>query len=122
MPELKKLTFIVTHADDDPELATLPFALATGGMAMGYQPAIILQGKGVMIALKGFASHIHFEKTNPLKDLVNAYIEAGFKLLVCSPCMEKRKLKEEDLIDGVLVIGAARVIEEISSSDHVLRY
>jgi len=122
MPDVKKLTFIVTHSDDDPELATIPFMLATGSMAMGIQPVVMLQSKGVMIALRGFASHIHFEKANPLKDLVDVYIEAGFKLLVCSPCMEKRKMKQDDLIDGALVVGAARMIEEISGSNHVLRY
>jgi predicted peroxiredoxin len=45
----------VTKADDDPEIATLPFILANAGMAMDVTPVIVLQSNGVMLAVKGFA-------------------------------------------------------------------
>jgi uncharacterized protein len=76
----------------------------------------------VMLALKGFAGHIHFEAVNPLIELLNAFLEAGNKLYVCSPCMTKRKLKAEDLIAGAEVVGAAKVTEEVLASVNVLTY
>ena len=118
----KKITYIITHADDDPELATIPFILANAAMAMDVTPVIILQSKGVMLALKDYAQHIHFEGGTPLQDLLDAYLEAGHKILLCSPCLEKRKITRDDVIEGTEVVGAARVTEEVLSSVNVLTY
>lgn len=120
--EEHKITYIVTHADDDPELATIPFMLALGAMTVGVTPVIILQSKGIMLALKNFAEHIHFEAGTPVKTLMDSYIESGNKLLLCSPCLEKRKIMEGDLIEGTEIVGAARVAEEVLSSVNVMNY
>ncbi|MBN1532550.1 MAG: DsrE family protein [Spirochaetes bacterium] len=122
MSDQKKITYIITHADDDPESATIPFILASAAMTMDVNPVIILQSKGVMLAVKGFAEHVHFEEGTPLKDLMDAYIEAGNRLLLCSPCLEKRKITKEHLIEGTEIVGAARVTEEVLSSVNVLNY
>ncbi|MEW6526224.1 MAG: DsrE family protein [Spirochaetota bacterium] len=118
----KQITYIVTHADDDPEMASIPFVLANTAVAMDVTPVIILQGKAVMLAMKGYAEHIHFEGFNPLMDMIKSYIEAGNKLLVCTPCMNKRKIKVEDLIEGAEAIGGAKVNEIVLESDAVLTY
>ncbi len=118
----KKITYIVTHADDDPELATIPFILANTAITMDITPVIILQGKGVMLAKKDYAEHIHFEGGTPLKDMLDTYIESGNKLYLCSPCLEKRKLRKEHMIEGTEIIGAAKVTEEVLSSVNVLNY
>ena len=36
--------------------------------------------------------------------------------------MEKRKVKQSDLIQGAEVVGAARVNQEVMSSDAVMTY
>lgn len=122
MAEEKKITYIITHADDDPELATIPFILANTALAMDVTPVIILQSKGVMLAKKGYAEHIRFEASSPVKDLMDGYLGAGHKIYLCSPCMEKRKLKKEHMIEGTEVIGAAKVTEEVLASVNVLVY
>jgi len=118
----KKITYIVTHADDDPELASIPFILATNALAMDIEPAIVLQSKGVMLAVKDFARHVNFEGVMALKEMMDTYIESGHSLMVCSPCMEKRKITQSDLIKGAEVVGAARVHQEVLSSDAVMTY
>jgi predicted peroxiredoxin len=61
----KKIGLIVTHAADDPELATLAFVLATGAMAMGVEPVICLQCEAVTMALPGGAEAVKAEGMPP---------------------------------------------------------
>ena len=122
MADQKKITYIVTHADDDPEIATIPFILANGAMAMEVIPVIVLQSNGVMLAVKDYAEKVHFKEGISLKQLMNNYLSEGYKLLLCGPCVEKRKLTEKDFVDGAMIVGAARVTEEIFSSVNVLTY
>jgi len=118
----KKITFIITYGDDNSEKATLPFMLANGAMAMDVNPVIVLQANGVMLAVKGYAEKVHFKDGISLKQLIENYIEAGNKLMLCGPCFEERKLTENDLIEGAMIVGAARITEEILSSVNVLTY
>lgn len=118
----KKITYIVTNGDNNGELATIPFILANAALTMDVEPVIILQAEGVMLAVKGYAEKVFFKEGISLKQLMDNYISAGYKLLLCSPCLEKRKLTEKDLIDGAVIIGAAKVTEEVLSSVNVLTY
>ncbi|MBP7734586.1 MAG: DsrE family protein [Spirochaetes bacterium] len=118
----KKITYIVTYGEDNPEKATIPFILANGAMAMDVTPVIVLQSNAVMLAVKGFAEKVHFKEGVSLKQLIENYTGAGYQILLCSPCVEKRKLTEKDFIEGAIVVGAARVTEEVLSSVNVLTY
>lgn len=113
---------MVTYGDDDPEKATIPFILANGAMGMDVTPVIVLQSNGVMLAVKGYADKVHFKEGISLKQLIENYVEAGNQLLVCSPCVEKGKLSEKDFVKGAVVVGAARVTEELLSSVNALTY
>lgn len=117
-----KITYIATYGEDNPEKATIPFILANGAMAMDVTPVIVLQSNAVMLAVKGFAETVHFKDGISLKQLINNYTEAGYKLLLCGPCVEKRNLSEKDFIDGAIIVGAARVTEEVLSSVNVISY
>lgn len=118
----KKITYIVTYGDDNPEKATIPFILANTAMAMEVTPVIILQSNAVMLGVKGFAEKVHFKDGVSLKQLIENYTGAGNKLLLCSPCVEKRKLSEKDFVDGAVIVGAARVNEEALTSVNVITY
>lgn len=118
----KKITYIITYGDDNAEKATLPFMLANVAMTMDVTPVIILQANGVMLAVNGYAEKVHFKDGISLKQLLDNYIAAGNKLLLCGPCFEKRGLTEKDLVEGAVIVGAARVTEEVLSSVNVLTY
>lgn len=118
----KKITYIVTCGDDNPEKATIPFIIANAAMAMDVTPVIILQSNGVMLAVKDYADKVHFKEGVSLKQLIENYTGAGYQLLLCSPCVEKRKLTEKDFVEGGIIVGAARVNEEVLSSVNVLTY
>lgn len=118
----KKITYIATYGEDNPEKATIPFILANGAMAMEVTPVIVLQSNAVMLAVRGFAENVHFKDGISLKQLITNYTDAGYKLLLCGPCVEKRNLSGKDFIDGAMIVGAARVTEEVLTSVNVLTY
>ena len=118
----KKITYIATYGDDNPEKATIPFILANAAMALEVTPVVILQSNAVMLAVKGYAEKVHFKDGISLKQLLENYTGAGYKLMLCGPCVEKRNLSEKDFVDGAMIIGAARVTEEVLTSVNVITY
>ncbi|MGD9320560.1 MAG: DsrE family protein, partial [Desulfobacteraceae bacterium] len=92
-----KLVIIATHAEESPDKATIPFVMGSAALAMDVDVSIILQVTGVYLALKGYADHVHAAGFPPLLELQETFFEAGGKLMVCSPCIQARKVKPEDL-------------------------
>lgn len=74
------------------------------------------------LSQQGVAESIHEEGFAPLKDLMNSFLEAGGKIFVCSPCFKKRKLEEDKLIDGALIVGGAKLVEFMSDGCPSLSY
>lgn len=118
----KKVGFVVTHASDEPEMATLPFMLAVGAMSMDVAPVIILQGEGVRLAVPGGAEAAAAEGLAPIADLMGAVLAAGNRIMVCSPCMTNRGITEDQLLPGVFVGGAGQVVTEMLECENFLRY
>jgi len=118
----KKIGLIVTHAADNPELATLAFVLATGAMSMGVEPVVILQGNGVTMAVAGGAEAANAEGMAPVSDLMAAVLAAGHRIMVCSPCIATRGIAEDQLVEGCYVGGAGVVVQAMLDCENFLRY
>src|SRR5674476_1588395 len=102
----KKLVIMVTNGPENPELATIPFVMATAAQASDVDVLMGFQGNGVMLMAKGMVDHVAASGFPPLKDLLNIYIEAGGKLYVCGPCVGSRKIAQQDMIEGATIVGA----------------
>jgi len=119
---MEKIVYIATHFSDAPEKAIIPFVLANASFAMDVTPVIIVQAEGVNLAVKGKTAEIIHAPFDPLEKLATAYAEMGGKILVCSPCLKARNYTEADLVPNAVIIGAAKVIEEVTSAKAVLSY
>ncbi|UCE83866.1 MAG: DsrE family protein [Deltaproteobacteria bacterium] len=122
MAEAEKMVYIVTHAGEDPERATFPFMLATAAQAMEVEAVVALQGVSVFLAKKGYLENVVAAGLPALKDLVKNFLEAGGKLLICTPCIRERNIEESELIEGSELIAAARLNQEILSANATLVY
>ncbi|MFC1823991.1 DsrE family protein [Thermodesulfobacteriota bacterium] len=120
--EAKKLVIVGTHAEENPDKATLPFVVGSAGLAMDTEVVVILQSTAVYLAMKGYADHVHAAGFPPLTELYEAFFEAGGKLMVCSPCLQARKIDPGDLIDQSTVIAGATLVNETLSATSVLCY
>jgi uncharacterized protein involved in oxidation of intracellular sulfur len=118
----EKIVYIVTHAGEDPERATLPFVLANAAQTMDVEAVIVLQGTGVYLAKKGYADHVFAAGVPPLKQLMESFFEQGGKILVCTPCIKERKIDESDIIKGAVPTAAAVLTQEILSANATLVY
>ena len=118
----KKVGFVVTHASDETETATLPFMLAVGAMSMDVDPVIILQAEGVRLAVPGGAEAAAAEGLAPVADLMAAVLASGNRIMVCSPCMTNRGITEDQLLPGCFVGGAGQVVQEMLECENFLRY
>jgi uncharacterized protein involved in oxidation of intracellular sulfur len=118
----QKLVIIATHAEENPGKATLPFVVGTAGLAMEVEVVIILQITGVYLAMKGYADYIHAPEFAPLNELLEIFVEGGGRLMVCSPCIQARKIGSEDLIPQATVIAGATVVSEVLSATSVMTY
>jgi len=118
----EKLLIIATHAEESPDKATLPFVIGNAALAMEVEATVALQGTGVYLAMKGYADHVHASGFPSLSELLEAFFEAGGKLMVCSPCIQARKIGEEDLIPQAVVIAGGTLVAEMLSATNVVNY
>jgi uncharacterized protein involved in oxidation of intracellular sulfur len=122
MAEKEKIIYIVTHAGEDPERASLPFVLASAAQVMEVESVVALQGTAVYLAKKGYFEHVFAAGLPPLKELIANFLREGGKLLVCVPCIRERKIDESDLIEGATPTAAAALTQEILSANATLVY
>lgn len=120
--ENQKLLIIATHAEEHPDKATLPFVVGNTALAMGTQVTIMLQTSAVFLATRGYADHVQAPGFPSLADLMATYKEADGKLLVCSPCLQARKIGAEQLIEEAQIVAGATLLAEIMESTKVITY
>jgi uncharacterized protein involved in oxidation of intracellular sulfur len=118
----EKLVIIATCAEESPDKATIPFVMGAAALAMDVEATIILQVTGVYLAKKGYPDHVHASGFPPLVELQEAFFEGGGKLMVCSPCIEARKIEPDDLLPEASVIAGATLVSEILSATNVVTY
>jgi predicted peroxiredoxin len=122
MEEKQGVVIIATHAGEDPERATFPFVMGNASYAMDEEATVILQGSAVFLAMKGYAEHVHASGFDPVKKLMDSFLDFGGKILVCAPCIKERHIAESDLIEKAKIIAGGTVINECCKAKAVLNY
>jgi predicted peroxiredoxin len=118
----KKIVLICTHGPDDPERATIPFALANAALSMDLDAVIGLQADGGWLAKKGIVEHVLAAGFPPLKQLLDTFVQAGGRLLVCNPCLQARKIVTEELIAEAQVVAGGTFVKEFLEAASVAVY
>jgi predicted peroxiredoxin len=114
---------LVLHGPDDPEVATIPFVLAVAAMASDVEVVVGLQGRGVELAVKGWADSVQARGFPPLAKLLDDYRELGGRLLLCSPCINGRDIDAStQLVENAEIVAAGRFVAEITSATNALTY
>ena len=82
----------------------------------------MLQGTAVIVAKKGCYEHVFAAGLPPLKELLDSFIEQGGTLLVCTPCIQERKITPDMLIETAKPVKAGRAVMEIMESNATMTY
>ncbi len=117
----EKLVIVLKTGRDDAEVVSTALAIAINGLMFDKDVLLVLQGKAINLARKGFLGKIQFPPFDPMSDLLDTFMSSGGRVLVCTPGIEGYHVKKEDLIDNVTIAGGATFITEIEDAQ-VLTY
>lgn len=109
-------------AKDNADKATVAFVIASAALGSGKETLVFLSVEGVRLSQKGYADDIREEGFAPLRELMENFAKAGGMIYVCSPCLKKRRLDENNLVAGATVVGGARLVEFLSDGSACVSY
>ena len=119
---MAKLCVSVTHSKNDLDKATVGFVVANASVASGQETLVFLSIEGVRLAVQGFADGLQEEGFAPIKDLITSFAKAGGTIYVCSPCMKKRGLADQPLVEGATIVGGAKLVEFLAAGAACISY
>ena len=122
MTGTKRLFIMVTSGPENPEMATIPFVMATAAQASDVDVIMGFQGNGSMLMIKCMSEHVLASGFPKLSELIDLYVEAGGKMYVCGPCVGARQVNEDELIEGASIVGAATFVSESLNATQSLIY
>jgi predicted peroxiredoxin len=110
-----KLIFNCTHGKDESERATLPFVAANIAATAGQEAVVLCTVEAVWLGTNGGTDGITQPGLPALNDLYREFIDNGGHVWLCGACTKPRGITEEQLAKGSIIVGAARVVEEVIS-------
>ena len=117
-----KFCVSLTSAKDNTDKATVAFVVANAAVASDKETMVFLSTEGVRLSQKGYADAIHEEGFSPLRELMENFAKAGGQIYVCSPCFRRRKLDENNLVPGAVIVGGAKLVEFLSDGSPSVSY
>jgi predicted peroxiredoxin len=117
-----KFCVSLTCAKDNTDKATVAFVVANAAVASDKETMVFLSTEGVRLSQKGYADDIHEEGFSPLQELMENFAKAGGQIYVCSPCFRRRKLDENNLLPGAVIVGGAKLVEFLSDGSPSVSY
>ncbi len=113
----------ITHCRTDGDKATVAFVVANAALGSEKDTMVFLSTDGVWCAVKGEAEKVSTGAPfAPLKELVDKFVAGGGKILVCTPCMKKRNITEDQLIAGASPAGGAALVEWLAKGSPSVAY
>lgn len=117
-----KFCISLSHAKDNTDKATVAFVIANAAVASDKETMVFLSTEAVRLGQRGYADDIHEEGFAPLRDLMTNFAKAGGKIFVCSPCFKRRKLDENQLVPGAVIVGGAKLVEFLADGSPCVSY
>jgi predicted peroxiredoxin len=119
----KSFCVSITNCRADADKVTVGFVVANAALGSEQDTLVFLSTDGVWAAVKGEAEKINEGAPfAPLKELIDKFLAGGGKLLVCAPCLKKRGISEDMLIDGAAPAGGATLVEWLSEGSPCVCY
>jgi predicted peroxiredoxin len=119
--ETRDLVVMITHGTEH-ELSSAALTIALGGMTAGLKVSIFLTSSGVDLVRRRAVDLTHVKPLDPLKDMIADFLARGGTLWACPPCVKSRGYTQEDLIEGVIIMGASGMHELIKRGAATLSF
>ncbi|MET0508889.1 MAG: DsrE family protein [Burkholderiaceae bacterium] len=109
----RELVVLMTKGTDH-ELSSVAFTIANGGITAGLKVYAFLTSSAVDLVRRRAADTTHVVPLEPLKALIDDFQKRGGTLWACPPCVKARGDSQEDLIEGVTIVGASAMHERLA--------
>ena len=116
------LMFNCTYGKEDHERATLPFVAANIAAAAGQQAVVLCTIEAVRLGTEGGTDGIASPGLPALKDLYAEFVGNGGEVWLCGSCTKPRNIGEDQCAKGAKIVGAAKVIEELSNGARAVAF
>jgi len=121
---MSRLLYVHTGGVNQPERSATPIYLATTAAAMDVEVGIYFTVNGPTLLKKGVAEELIVPKHDghgaPLRRFIDQALDMGVKFYVCQPSLDLHGLTQDDLIDGVVMIGGAAFNDMALEADRVI--
>ncbi len=121
---MSRLLYVHTGGVKQPERSATPIYLATTAAAMDVEVGIYFTVNGPTLLKKGVAEELIVPKHDghgaPLRRFIDQALDMGVKFYVCQPSLDLHGLTQDDLIDGVAMIGGAAFNDMALEADRVI--
>jgi predicted peroxiredoxin len=107
---------------EDPERVTVAFLVAVGAAESGRPTMMFLTKEAVRLAVPGVGIATACEGCPPLAQLIERYLQAGGRYLVCSVCVKAKNLDADNFIAGAEVGGTVQLWEWIGDGATTFSY
>lgn len=116
------LLITLTAHERDANNVTIAFTVGVKAVESGKDTVILLLSDSVSLASKGYADKIDIgEPFKPVRELLDAYLNAGGRIAVCSACMQHNGVPEDSIYEGVEIVNADFIVEALFASERQLQ-
>ena len=119
--ETKDLIIVMTKGIND-EVSSVALTLANGAMTAGKTVGLFLTSAAIDLVRRNGVDHTHVKPMDPLRDLLQAFMDRGGDVWACPPCTTARGYDADSLIDGVVISGASVIFERIREGAATLTF
>ncbi|WP_105385494.1 DsrE family protein [Neorhizobium alkalisoli] len=116
-----KLVVLVTRGIDS-ELSSVAFTIANGGISAGLKVSVFLTSAAIDLVRKGGQRMTHVPPLDPLAQSIADFQSRGGTIWACPPCVKSRGYDQDDLLEGVVVVGASAMHTEIKEGAATLSF
>jgi len=108
-----KAAISLTTGLEDAEKVTVAFLVAVAAAESGRSTVMFLTKEAVRLAVEGTAVAVACDGCPPLADLLARYESAGGRLLVCSVCVNAKRIDPQSLVANADIGGTVQLWEWI---------
>ncbi len=112
---MTKLIINCTHGQEDPERATLAFVVGNVAASASQEAVVLLTIDGAWNATRGYADNVCKEGFQPLREVMQSFVNNGGQIWVCGACAKPRGITDKDLVEGARIVTAASAVEYLAS-------
>ena len=116
----KKYLMVITHSDDDQDRANGAVGMAVSLLSEGADLALFFVFEGARMARKGVAETIEGEHMAPVRELFPMVLEADLPIFVCSACVKKYNIPEDEIVAGIKIATLPTVTAEMMDRETIM--